>query len=119
MVMAEAIATVLEHYGAKKVPTGAGWRAMRCPFHDDRMASASVNNGLGAFKCHACGISGDVIKLIRLRENLSYEEACEYARRLVGEGFEAVSQPVHKSKKRKPLGSDRWKDVLDGARPAD
>lgn len=59
------IARVLDHCGADYVPDGYGWRKMRCPFHDDREASAAVNVDAGAFTCHACGVRGDGYSLIR------------------------------------------------------
>lgn len=61
------IDALLEHLGAV-VPVsfiGVGWRAMRCPFHDDDQASASINIQLGKFRCHACDVGGDVVDLVR------------------------------------------------------
>jgi DNA primase len=49
---------------------GYGWVSMRCPFHDDTQASASINSEAGLFKCHACeapranGRSGDIIDVV-------------------------------------------------------
>jgi DNA primase len=40
-----------------------GWRNMRCPFHEDRRASGSVNIVLQRFRCHSCGVGGDVLDL--------------------------------------------------------
>lgn len=70
---------VLIHYGADRVPEsrGDGWRAMRCPFHDDSQASASVSDT--GFNCHACGVKGDAIGLIMLQEELSFTEALKVA----------------------------------------
>jgi len=46
------------------VEAGAVFRgnACRCPFHDDRRASAGVyeRNGKWRFHCHACGVHGDL-----------------------------------------------------------
>lgn len=44
------------------------WLACRCPFHGDENPSAGVSYTLNAFTCHVCGVSGDVIKLIRDNE---------------------------------------------------
>ena len=59
--------TLLEHLGAElpRFGGGFGWRAMRCPFHDDSQASASVNYSEGRFRCHACDVGGDIIDLAR------------------------------------------------------
>lgn len=105
------IEAVLIHYGARTIPGGAGWRSMRCPFHDDGMASASVNHGLNAFKCHACGMSGDSAKIIERKEKLGFEAACEFARSVFGASVEQVSRTVPKQKPRRKLGSERWSAI--------
>lgn len=56
-----SIVAVLE---ALKGPQGLddtehGWKSCRCPFHDDRSASASYNTILQMFQCHACGFPGN------------------------------------------------------------
>jgi chromosome segregation ATPase len=44
-----------------------------CPFHDDRRPSLSVKNN--RFHCFGCGLSGDTIKFVMLRDGLSFPEA--------------------------------------------
>ena len=107
------IADVLRHYGALTVPEGVGWRSMNCPFHGDSHASGRVNVELGAFKCHGCDMSGDAIKLIRLKEDLDYGEAVEFSGKVLGKSHEGISRATDKQKQRKPLGRDRWKTILD------
>ena len=107
-----SIADVLRHYGAAKVPEGAGWRPMRCPFHGDAHASARVNVELGAFKCHGCPMSGDALKLISLSEGIKRGEAIGFARKTFGASVSYVSQPVHGKGKRRPLGREKWKEIL-------
>lgn len=108
------IKAVLTHYGARHIPSGHGWKAMRCPFHSDSTASASVNHDKNKFRCHTgkCGISGDPIDIIRTKEGMSFKEACEQARQVFGASVEEVSPPVHRGRKRRKLGSERWKDIL-------
>jgi DNA primase len=80
------IGDVLEHYGADMTRIAAtGWRPVKCPFHDDRIASASVNIERGAFSCHACGMRGDAIALIEKNENTSYRGAIEWAAKILGQ----------------------------------
>lgn len=62
------IAAILEHYGANYVPLGNRWRKVRCPFHEDRQASASVNTDEGKFKCFACDVNGDAFDLVMWKE---------------------------------------------------
>lgn len=40
---------------------GSGWQTVKCPFHDDRHASLSVNATHGGFCCHACHAKGDLM----------------------------------------------------------
>ena len=39
----------------------SGWAQCRCPFHEDKHASASVNLSTGGFRCHGCGVKGDLV----------------------------------------------------------
>jgi len=78
------IALVLMTYGASKVPTGRGWRSMKCPFHSDRHASATVNNEVNAFSCFACSIKGDLFKIIMEQEGVTFSEAKSRAEEIVG-----------------------------------
>lgn len=47
----------------------ASWIPVKCPFHQDADASASLNRQIGRFKCHACdspradGKAGDILDL--------------------------------------------------------
>ena len=73
------IIAVLEHYGTD-VPGAVGWIAIRCPFHGDRSASASVNADYGKFRCHGCDIHGDAWDLICEFEGVELKEAIEIGR---------------------------------------
>lgn len=56
--------------------TGRAWQPVRCPFHDDRRPSMSVNFDTGGFVCHACGAKGgDVLAFHMLRHGMSFEQA--------------------------------------------
>jgi len=65
---------LLRSYGAEHIPTiRQGWTPMRCPFHEDTSASASVC--ATGFNCHACGIKGDAIALVQIVDQCGYVEA--------------------------------------------
>ncbi|MEV0823883.1 CHC2 zinc finger domain-containing protein [Nonomuraea rubra] len=97
----QGIAEVLTHYGAEYVPDGYKWAPMRCPFHDDRSASASVSTERGAFKCHACEAKGDPIALIRWKESCDYPSALEILTGILGDSHPAVSaRHARKSRRR-------------------
>jgi DNA primase len=65
---------------------------MSCPFHPDRTPSASVNHELDAFACFSCSRHGDALKLLQTELNLSFGEALDKARQLLGEDVEAGRQ---------------------------
>lgn len=46
-----------------------------CPFHDDHHPSLMLHVGKQFFKCHACGMGGDVIGLVMGIEKCSFAEA--------------------------------------------
>jgi DNA primase len=79
-----SIGKVLEYYGAA-VPYGGGYAKLRCPFHDDRHPSATVNHVKQTFKCYVCDVSGDAIDVIRWREGGGYEDAKQKAAQITGE----------------------------------
>src|SRR5258708_28195712 len=47
----------------------------RCPFHQERTPSFSVNRDMGVFKCFGCGVGGDAFKFVMLTEGMTYPEA--------------------------------------------
>lgn len=107
----EMIDKVLEHYGADLTRVSlVGWRPVKCPFHDDRNASASVNLNLGGFRCHACGIHGDAIKLIQEREGLGFKDAVSKLEEISGESVPGVSRSASGSKPRRQ--PSRWRQKL-------
>lgn len=73
-----SIRAYLEYVGAT-VPYGTGWRKMRCPFHDDKHASAGVDEEKCKFKCFGCEARGDVYNLIQMKEGMTYSEAIQFA----------------------------------------
>ena len=118
MVPELSIAAVLEHYGATMPHTyGNAWRPMRCPFTDghsrgDRVLSASVSTGKNAFVCHACGVKGDAISLIKLREGLDYVGALTFAQEVLGQSVGDVSRAAHRPGGAKRNAPSRWREKL-------
>lgn len=99
------IVPVLAYYGAD-LDDGYGdrWVPVKCPFHDDRSASASVNVEKGAFTCHACEMRGDAAKLVQLHEGLpSYREGADRAREIAG-----VPASQRQGKPRSTPAEDFW-----------
>jgi DNA primase len=98
------IIAVLEAYGAQ-VRNSHGWVAIRCPFHGDSNASASVNADFGKFNCHGCDVHGDAWDLIMAHEGCELKEAIE-----IGKSFGTATYQTQQPKTRattttyKPLG---------------
>ena len=53
-----------------------GIRAMaRCPFHDEKTASFSIEPAQKLYHCFGCGVSGDVFKFVIELEACDFPEA--------------------------------------------
>jgi DNA primase len=77
---AELVAVVEERTSLRK----QGARLVgRCPFHEERTASFSVNPSLGLYHCFGCHKGGDVISFVRETQGLDFAGAIEW----LGERF--------------------------------
>lgn len=56
-------------------PNANGWASCRCPFHDDKHASASANLCTGGFRCHGCDAKGDLVAFHQRITGSSFKEA--------------------------------------------
>src|SRR6185369_9952005 len=64
---------------------GRGWTSVRCPFHPDSDASASINTTLQVFNCHADDCpTGTATQIIMQWEQVSYAEAKQRAETISG-----------------------------------
>jgi DNA primase len=85
----------------------------RCPFHEERTPSFSVNAQDKLFYCFGCGKGGDVITFVRETEQLDFAEAVEWLaeRFRVTLEYEETSPQFEEARKRR----DRLYAVLDQA----
>ena len=85
----------------------------RCPFHEERTPSFSVNPVEKLYHCFGCGKGGDVITFVRETENLEFAAAVEWLaeRFRVTLEYEETSPQQEESRKRR----DRLHAVLDQA----
>jgi DNA primase len=85
----------------------------RCPFHEERTPSFSVNPADKLYHCFGCGKGGDVITFVRETENLDFAEAVEWLaeRFRVNLEYEETSPQLEESRKRR----DRLYAVLEQA----
>jgi DNA primase len=70
---------IVELVGARTQLRRAGSRLTgRCPFHEERTPSFSVNPQDKLYYCFGCGAGGDVITFVRETENLDFAGAVEW-----------------------------------------
>ncbi|MCH7871568.1 MAG: DNA primase [Planctomycetes bacterium] len=58
-----------------------------CPFHPDHKPSMSVSPTKQIFKCWSCGVGGDAIKYIQLRDRVEFRDALQTLARWAGMEF--------------------------------
>lgn len=74
-----AAADTVELVGAKTQLRRVGSRWVgRCPFHDERTPSFSVNADRKLYHCFGCGRGGDLITFVRETEGLDFVQAVEW-----------------------------------------
>lgn len=112
------VRTIQRYYPGWQPPKGRGkWISCLCPFHGDSNKSASISLQLNAFNCFVCGVKGDVIKILREQEGLSYSDAKQLAEELAEGGDGAVqAEPARQS--RRGLFSDTGPGDIISSRPS-
>jgi len=71
------IVALFDSFGVTLEPKGKGLVG-RCPWHEDREPSLSVDREKGLYHCFGCGESGDVVTLVQKVRGASFREALEY-----------------------------------------
>ncbi|MGI9658109.1 MAG: DNA primase, partial [Gaiellaceae bacterium] len=107
-------ADMVEVVGARTSLRRVGSRWVgRCPFHDERTASFSVNAERKLYHCFGCGVGGDLIGFVRETEGLDFVQAVEFLaeRARVPLEYEEASPEAEKRRARR----DRLFDLLDAA----
>jgi DNA primase len=97
---ADLVAVVSERTQLRK----QGSRFMgRCPFHEERTPSFSVNPHDKLFYCFGCGRGGDLISFVRETENLDFAGAIEWLadRFNVRVEYEETSPQVEEERRRR------------------
>jgi DNA primase len=91
---------------------GARWSG-RCPFHEERTPSFSVNPERKLFHCFGCGKGGDLIAFVRETEGLDFAEGVEWLAERTGIQLEyEESSPRAEAHRRR---RDRLFEVLEAA----
>lgn len=103
---------LLEYYGVAVPPEGPGWKSIRCPFHEDRNASAR-SNGQG-FMCHGCGVKGDALALIMERENVGYLDSVRIYEEISGESVQKLQRTTSRKRVSFDVSSEARNYERDG-----
>jgi DNA primase len=110
-----AAANIVEVVGLRtSLRKSSGTRYMgRCPFHEERTPSFSVNADLNLYHCFGCGKGGDVVTFVRETEGLDFVGAIEWLaeRFRVPIEYEASSPEADRSRMRR----ERLYALLDQA----
>src|SRR5919109_5100829 len=100
-----AAADMVDVVGARtQLRRASGSRYMgRCPFHEERTPSFSVNPVEKLYYCFGCGKGGDAISFVRETENLDFVGAIEWLaeRFRVSLEYEEASPRVEEARKRR------------------
>lgn len=91
------IVPVLEAHGAVGLAAEGGEHNVKCPFHNDRRASATYNPDKGLFCCHACEIAGDAIAVVMKVEGVEFAEAVERIQAIAGGSYSQVSSGTNRA----------------------
>src|SRR5438552_946954 len=92
--------------------TGARYMG-RCPFHEERTPSFSVNAADKLYYCFGCGAKGDLITFVRETEQLDFAGSVEWLADRFNVQLEyEESSPEHDAQRRR---RERLHAVLDAA----
>lgn len=56
-------------------PRESGWTKIRCPLHDDRTPSASVNIEINRWQCFTCSLNEDSFDVLMRERGISLGQA--------------------------------------------
>ena len=68
-----------------------------CPFHSEKSPSFTVYPSDNSFYCFGCGVGGNAITFIRLRENLDYPDAVKFLANRAGITIINDDKEIYKS----------------------
>jgi DNA primase len=58
-------------------PAGRSFK-VRCPFHEERTPSFTVDRQAGFYRCFGCGATGDAIEWLKARHGMSFHDAVRH-----------------------------------------
>lgn len=73
---------ILDHYNIRVMVRKKGKGKIRCPFHEDRNPSCSVDLEKNMFYCFPCAVGGGVVKFVMLKEKVDRKQAVRHLKKL-------------------------------------
>jgi DNA primase len=73
----------------------------RCPFHEERTASFSVNGSKKMYHCFGCGVEGDVFRYVQETEGLDFIGALEWLAQRTGIELEVEDEDPAAAERRR------------------
>src|SRR5574338_25115 len=101
-----SVAVGVTRIGIPGVYMSGVWYKTLCPFHDERIASAAYTED-GGFVCHACGVKGNLFKLLKEELNLDDVGASQRYHEITGDIYRPVSRELSRFPGREVLNSKR------------
>jgi DNA primase len=92
---------------------GPGRYMGRCPFHEERSPSFSVDTSKGLYHCFGCGVGGDAYKFVMETEGLDFTGALESLARRVGIELTVEDEDPQAAERR--MARERLMELLERA----
>lgn len=80
--------------------SGPGTAMARCPFHEERTASCSVDTQKKVYNCFGCGASGDCFRFVEELEGLDFKGAIEHLANRFGVELEIEDEDPEAARRR-------------------
>lgn len=91
--MNPSLKQALDERGIKYKTAKGGEAVARCPFHDDKKPSLSLNFDKNVFFCHACGAKGNTTRFVAMTDNVPVDEVKKKLKKAKTDGPPAPPQP--------------------------
>ncbi|MDL2308350.1 DNA primase [Bacteroidales bacterium OttesenSCG-928-C03] len=75
ILMAADLLAIVRESGVKTRKSGGWLHVGKCPFHDEKSGSFSVNTKNNRYKCYGCGESGNAINFLMKKNGVTFVEA--------------------------------------------
>lgn len=79
-------------------PRSIGYSKLTCPFHDDSVASASIDWDNERFKCFTCDTHGDAIALVQAVKEVEFGSALAFCKEAADSSSQSVQRPARRKR---------------------